>query len=276
MLDLDELIQRANELEPLPASAVRLASLLGSGQCDLTEVADIIAYDEALTVRLLRAANSAATGGATRVTRAQEAVFRLGASRVMALTVASKVNGLLKQHVKAYNLSEGALWEHSVATAAAAETLQEFTQEPLPQETFTASLLHDIGKLVMGRFLTTEDLEWLRRAACEGGLHPLDAERQILGVHHGELGGIIAQHWQLPEGIVKGIIYHHSPEEGLDPICDAVYVANLLGKVIADTPSASPTPASLERLGIDPGQMESLTSAAKARFTAVKARYNSV
>lgn len=274
MLDLDEIIHKAQELQPLPASAVRLASLLSSADSDLSEITDVVAYDEALAMRLIRAANSASTGGSARVTRPQDAVLRLGFARVLSLSVASSVNSLMKKGVQAYGLNEGSLWEHSIATAATAEVLPEFTTEELPLETFTAALLHDVGKLVMGRYLSKEDLEWIQRAQQEGGVSALEAERQVLNVHHGELGGIIAQHWDLPERIVKGIIYHHNPEDGVDPVCDAVYVSNILAKAITNQPVGYPNDDSLQRLGLQPIHMEALLGSARARFTVVKARYN--
>ena len=228
MISLDELIHRAQEMKPLPASAIRLAALVSSEETDLEDICEIIAYDQALTLGLLRAANSAASAGVLPVTQVHEAVFRLGAPRILSLALGANAKGLLKQDATAYGLSEGALWRHSVAAAAAAETLSEIVTEALPPETFTAALLHDVGKLVMSRFLSARDIELIHRAQTEGGLDPLAAEIEILTVHHGELGGIIAQHWKLPERIVKGIIYHHTPADGNDLICDAVYVANIV------------------------------------------------
>src|SRR6187551_2188986 len=104
MLELDDLIQQACDLKPLPASAVRLAALASSGQTDLGEISEVIAYDQALTMRLLRAANSAASGGTIRVTRAQDAVFRLGTARVLSLTIASSVGAMLHRDVSGYKL----------------------------------------------------------------------------------------------------------------------------------------------------------------------------
>ena len=54
-------------------------------------------------------------------------------------------------------------------------------------------------------------LELLDRATEEGGRSRLHAESELLGVHHGELGGLIAQHWKLPDGIVRGVTFHHDP-----------------------------------------------------------------
>lgn len=275
MVNLDELIREAQEMRPLPASVVRLADLVSSERTDLEEICDVIAYDQALTLALLRAANSAADGGASEVTQVHEAVFRLGAPRILALAMSANTCTLLKLASPAYGLSEGELWEHSVATAAAAETLFEFATETLPPETFTAALLHDLGKLVMARFLSAQDLELIHRAQTEGGLDPLAAESQILTVHHGELGGIIAQHWKLPERIVKGIIYHHTPADGNDIICDAVCVANLTAKSIGPTsPSLSVAAEVLTRLGMTKSQLIDLTASARIQFESVSARYN--
>lgn len=274
MVEFDDLIEHAKEMKPLPASAARLASLINSPHCDLNDVADVVAYDQALTMRLLRAANSAATGGNARMTCASEAVFRLGLARVLSLAIAASVREPFQRDVAAYGLAEGELWRHSVATAAAAETLQEITPIELPPDTFTAALLHDIGKLIMGRHLSTEDLEWIHRAKLDGGLSPLEAERQVLEVHHGELGGIVAQHWDMSERVVKGIIYHHTPGDGFDVICDAVYLSNLVAKTVDGTPLAPPDPQSLERLEMSPEQLERLVRTTSERFQSISARYN--
>jgi len=275
MINLDDLARQANNLEPLPASTVRLAGLVGSQHADLEDICEVIAYDQALTMKILRAANSAADAGESAVSQVHEAVFRLGGSRILALAMSASTRWMLQAGVPAYGLSEGALWRHSVAAASAAETISFFAAESLPPETFTAALLHDVGKLVMGRFLSPFDLQMIYRAQSEGGLDPLSAERQILEVHHGELGGIIAQHWKLPELIVKGITYHHTPGEGFDIICDAVYAANLVAKRIED-PSciAALDPEVIERLGLAESRLEELAVSARQQFETVSNRYN--
>src|SRR5262245_21758451 len=230
MVQLDELIRKAQKLSPLPVSVIQLARLAGSPETDLDQIVDVMAYDQALTMRLLRAANTVTEASSNRVLLARDAIFRLGTARVLALAIAASVHPILRTKVSGNGLGEGALWRHSTAAACAAETLPEFTSQEIPVESFTAALLHDVGKLVMGRFLSAEDLELIRRSQAEGGLSALEAERQLLQVHHGELGGIVAQHWQLPDRIVKGIIYHHDPANGHDRVCDVVYLANLVAK----------------------------------------------
>src|SRR6185503_12479522 len=205
MAHLDELVQKAQELSPLPASVLQLARLAGSPDTDLEQIVEVMAYDQALTMRLLRAANAVTEASSTRVLLARDAIFRLGTARVLSLAIASSIHPILRGDTAGYGMSEGELWRHSIASACAAETLPEFTPQEIPVESFTAALLHDVGKLVMGRFLDPKALELILGSQSKDGLDRLEVERRFLMVHHGELGGIIAQHWQLPERIVNAI-----------------------------------------------------------------------
>jgi HD-like signal output (HDOD) protein len=281
MIDLTKLIEQANELAPLPASTVRLAGLIGNPDCHLDEVTESIAFDQALTLKLLRAANSAAIASRVRVSNVREAVTLLGTAQVFALAVAAGARPLLQTRIPEYGLDEGALWRHSVAAAVAVETMQAFSNVVPPPETFTAALLHDVGKLVMGRFLSSEILVLIRRAQEEDHLGQLDAETLLLNVHHGELGGLIAQHWQLPPRVVQGIIYHHNPEQGQDVVCDLTYLANQLAKRIEAGLDGRTFDLNIpldvaERLALTPRMLDELCPIAASRYLQVRRRYNAV
>jgi HD-like signal output (HDOD) protein len=281
MIDLNQLIEQANELAPLPASTVRLAGLIGNPNCHLDEVTELIAFDQALTLKLLRAANSAATAGRLRVSNVREAVARIGTAQVMALVVAAAARPFLQSRIPEYGLREGGLWRHSVAAAVAAETLQAFGKVPTPPETFTAALLHDVGKLIMARFLSPDILGLIRRAQETDHLGRLEAETLLLNVHHGELGGLIAQHWQLPPGVVRGITYHHNPEQSLETVCDLTYLANLLAKRIEAGLDGRPfelaiSPDVAARLALTPEILNDLCPIAALRYVQVSRRYNAV
>ena len=230
MIDLAPLIEQATELAPLSATTVRLAQVASRSDCDVQEVTELVAFDQALTSKLLRAANAVASGSAIPVGTVDEAVTRLGTAQVLALAVAAGAKPLLQARVPAYGLDEGALWRHSVASAVAAETAPRFCNVEVPPESFTAALLHDVGKLVMGRYLSSEILRFIHRAQEVEHLEALEAESLLLGVNHGELGGIIAQHWELPERIIAGITFHHNPPPDSDVICYLTCLANQVAK----------------------------------------------
>ncbi len=281
MIDLNRLIEQANELAPLPASTVRLAEMVGRPDCDLNDVVELIAFDQALTARLLRAANSAASGSAIHIGTVPEAVTRMGTAQVLTLAMASSARPFLQSRVPAYGLGEGALWRHSVAAAVAAETAPGFCQVAVPPETFTAALLHDVGKLVMGRFLDPEILGFIQRAREVDHLNELEAESLLLNVHHGELGGLIAQHWKLPSSVVLGITYHHNPEQGHHVICDLTCLSNQVAKHIEAGLDGRQFNLAIPgeiagRLGLTPETLNELGATAVARYTQVCRRYNAV
>lgn len=232
IIDIDGLIKKADELQPLPGSIVKLVALLSNSESNVAEITEVIRFDPALTVKLLRMANSAFSGSATTITTVQEAVSRLGLKRVLSLAVASHTRPLMRPQVKAYGYKEGELWRHSVISMLVAEVAPRFCRVPVPPAASTAALLHDIGKLVMARVLDPDVLNLLGQAQSDGGLTQMEAETQILHVHHGELGGLIARHWNLPDSIIKGITFHHNPELGFDVVCDAVHLADAAAKLV--------------------------------------------
>lgn len=249
MIDLDRLIRQANDLEPLPATAARLAAIAADPDTGVREVVELVSFDQALTARLLRFANSAAVGSREPITTVQAAIHRLGTGTVVTVAMGNAVKGKLDAAVPAYGLGEGELWRHSVACALAVETLAAVGKVAVPGAAFTAALLHDVGKLVLARFLEPEILEVLREARQQGHLSPLEAESQVLGVHHAELGGLIAQHWQLPEPIVWGISHHHGPtDETDDDVAGIVRLADLLAHRAVPPSSSDPAmPEAVDR-----------------------------
>ena len=165
--------------------------------------------------------------------------------------------------IPAYRLSEGDLWRHSVAAALACEVIAQKARVEVPPDSFTASLLHDIGKLTLSRFLDPDHLRRLAAAREQGGESSLQAESEILGMHHGELGGVIASHWNLPPRVVRGITYHHTPTEGDDVICDVTHVANVLAKRAGAGHVSAPAdldaePDALDRLGLSAGRLSTI------------------
>lgn len=278
MIDLDRLIQQTREMPPFRPTTVRLAQMVASPDCDISEVAQLIAYDEAMTVDLLRAANSAAYANLSQIATVHEALSRLGTAQVLAIAVAAGARPHLSSRLPGYNLHDGALWHHSVAAAVAAEVAPRFCKQQIPPEVFTAALLHDVGKVLMGRYLDSEILRSIAEAKQAKGLSQMEAESMLLGMHHGQLGGMIVQNWQLPSGIVTGTIYHHTPAEGHNVICDFTYLANETAKRIEAEFEGCRIrldimPDVADRLGLELNRVDEYREAVANRFKDVSLRY---
>ena len=234
MLDLQELLKAAYELEPLSPSVSRLAQLVTDPDAPMKEIVMVITYDQALTVKVLRAANSALNAPRAPITTVQAAAVRIGTGSVLSLAMASGIKKYINRALPEYGLSEGELWEHSVTAAMAAETMRAFCDAPIPPESFTAALLHDIGKLILCRFLNRDLANELTSNSPLRGLRGLVSEHKILGVTHSDVGGVIARKWELPKSIVHGIVHHHNPEKGNNAVSDVVHLADLVADSVND------------------------------------------
>ncbi|MCZ7527203.1 MAG: HDOD domain-containing protein [Acidimicrobiia bacterium] len=97
-------------------------------------------------------------------------------------------------------------------------------------------------------------------------------------MNHAELGGLVVQSWGLPDGIVRGITYHHTPAAAEESICYATYLANVVAKIIGagGSDGADPEAAAhaIEALGISAEGFDRLCELADERFAEVSQRYS--
>lgn len=261
-----------DKLAPMPVSVARLAGIVGDPNAGVNDVAQVLEFDQALTANLLRLANSAWSGSSRKLETVRDAVLRLGVGRVLELVVGSRVAGPMSRKCDGYALGEHELWRHSVAAALAAERLGKYAEQPIPASAFTASLLHDIGKLILNRHLKPDVVAELQRIVKEEKVSYLEAERRVLGIDHAEIGGAVARHWQFPETLVSAIEHHHDPNVEPNPVLDAVHIANATAKLIGVglgteemNMQASSEPA--KRLNLSPSGLESLCAAVLVDLT---------
>ena len=261
MLDQQALIEATRELEPLPPTVHQLAAIASRRNWNAMEAEEVIALDPALAGKLLGLANSVASGSRVDIVSIRDAVVRMGIGAALAMVTATAVAARTRLALPQYRLAEGELWRHSVSTSIAAQVLPAYCSVAIPPESFTAALLHDLGKLVISRFVSESLLKQLDRARDDGAHTAIEAELDVLGVEHAALGGFIAENWRLSSGIVKGIAYHHTQDAGDALVCDAVHVANVVAKQVGrEEPEAEGDPelcaASLQRLGMSAGTLD--------------------
>lgn len=278
-IDQEAVIRSAFEMPALPQSTVRLAGLVANNDTDLKEVVQVIEYDPALTLKLLRIANSIFSSPNRQIGTVTDAAIRLGMGAILGLAVGSGMKPNIVKLIPGYQISGADFWRHSLAAALATESLRAFTKLRISPLAFTAALLHDVGKLVLGNFLDTETLTLLEKARREGKLAAFRAESEILSMHHGEVGGVVAQHWGLPETISLGISYHHNPESCADLIGWVTHFANFVAHEAAPVDlvgNTEPLPVEredirrdLEVLGVANESVSKICQAVRERLSAV-------
>lgn len=253
----DAILEKVREIPALPTAVSEILAMVQDPEVGVAEVMAVVERDPNLTAELLRLANSAYFGGGREIATLRDAGVVLGLNRVLQLILATAVFPVVRQPIRGYDMAPGQLLDHSVAVAVGAETLAASLERSAPPQTFTAGLLHDIGKIVLGTFLEV-DAAPILDLAREKGI-PFDAaEREILGIDHAEAGAALLEAWSIPASIVEVVQWHHAPEgvEGDKTVVDLVHMADLLvtqcGVGIGlDGLSYRPNPQTLERLQLD-------------------------
>lgn len=249
----------------MPGVAHRLLMLADAPDAAVQQIEAALRQDPGLTANLLKLANSAYFGIPSRVGSVRQAVMLLGLKRVVQLVVAACAGAMLDADVPGYDLPAGELWRHSLAVSVAAKGLARELKLEAADEIFTAGLLHDVGKLILGQFVQ-EEYARIEQTLAQG--MPFEcAEAAVLGMDHAEIGAQVLAQWSLPENIVQAVRWHHRPEmsERLDVMLDVVHVANMLCLMIGigvgrEGLLHEPSPVVTRRLGLEPPHLEKVAS----------------
>jgi len=225
--NLKDIVSQVGSLPPLPDTALKLMEVMNDPFSSMDDIVEAIKYDQAITGEVLKLCNSAFFGLSRKVTSLNDAMITLGTVKVLQLVMSVHTNSILSHEQKGYGLQPGVLWKHSVAVALASSLFGQRIKLANVSVAFTAGLLHDIGKVILNQHVAEEFAEIVRRVADEDTSF-CEAEHQVLGFSHEEVGSMIAEQWKLPDAIVRCIRFHHTPGQ-LDPpdtLVDTVYLAN--------------------------------------------------
>jgi putative nucleotidyltransferase with HDIG domain len=261
----DPISARVSAFPAMPGVALELLTLADTPGVAVAQIEGLLKRDPGLTANLLKLANSAYFGLPSKVGSVRQAVMLLGLKRLVQMAVAACAGAMLTSGVPGYDLAAGELWRHSLAVSVAAKALARELKLDAADEIFTAGLLHDVGKLVLGQFVQ-EAYPQIERALGEGQTFER-AETAVLGVDHAAVGAKVLDQWSLPANIVQAVRWHHAPEaaERPDRMLDVVHVANMLCLMIGvgvgrEGLCHEPSPVVTQRLGLEPVHLERVAS----------------
>ena len=264
MTSAQDILDRVRGISPLPDTVTRLISVLNDPASSIDEIIEVIRYDDAITTQMLKLCNSAYFGLSRQVHSLSEAIRYLGTVKVLQLLMAVHGNSLLARGQNGYGLDPGVLWRHSVAVSLASAALGQRVSLDNVSLASTAGLLHDIGKVVLNEYVAEEFAE-IVRILTEQKTSFVEAERQVLGFSHEEIGAMVAEKWQLPDPIIRCIRYHHEPSsiDLPEALVDVIYLSNcvclLLGIGLgADGLLCRADPDVMTRLALRESDLESI------------------
>ncbi|HUV31326.1 MAG TPA: HDOD domain-containing protein [Acidobacteriota bacterium] len=225
-LSIVEHIRTSGDLLSLPQALSELLREMERPEFSSETLANIILKDPWLTGRILKLANSSFYHRFSEITTVHQAVQLLGVTTVKCLALSSSVFNPGKIE-KESGVDARAYFSRILTVAAASEKIAERTGYKAPEEAFIAGLLHDIGTMFFLHHYPDKYRLVVSRQTKARSL--LDAEIEIFGINHCDVGFHLATKWGLPEHLVNAILDHHTPGRlDEEPLKNVLRLASLL------------------------------------------------
>ena len=229
MSEIQSILKDIDRLKPIPQVAHKIMSIIEDPDSAMADLSDIIEHDVAVTANLLKVANSAYFGLPRKFESAHQAIVFLGMDQVVDLVLMTSSSENLQAAQEGYDLEAGELWRYSVASALIARDLAQRKEIGDQHLVFTAALLKDIGKVVLSQYVS-ESFEKINHLVMDQGYTFREAEKEIIGIDHSELGGMVAESWQFSPVMVEIIRNHHVPQDAKTGTAEThiVYMADTM------------------------------------------------
>jgi len=228
--EIRQIIGTIGELPSLSKAYEALAQVVHDPASSVTSVADIIEQDIAMSAKILQLVNSGFFGLAQKVTSLQSAVAYLGMDTIQNLALASDTFRIFLPDPRIPKNFGDIMQQNARRVAIIVRTLP--LDKTVRDITVMAALLHEVGKLVLASKMPNEFcavLSLMRERGCSQN----EAEKELLGISHAELGAYLLGLWGINSMAVEAIAHLHDPMR--IPHIDfdssaALYVASLLAR----------------------------------------------
>ena len=241
-----KMVGRTNDLPSAPTAYTNLINALSDPDVSVMEVGAIIERDVALSAKVTQIVSSAFFGLPKNVSSIRGAVAYLGIDTIKALMLTVEIFTMFRIK-KRVGFDIENFQRRSLVTAQLARKM--LAGYETADDAFLAGILHDVGQLIIASRMPDSHAT-IKDLAVEQGLSRHEAETQVLGVTHSDVGAYLLGLWGLPQLIVEAVAHHHSPgavdEDGLG-VVTAVEVASVLADEAEPNQEDRPTADDVQR-----------------------------
>lgn len=208
---IDKVLRSIEHVPAFPTTVIKVSEMLRDDDYSVAEVVNLIKHDPAIATNILKMSNSAYLSPRQKIGTVRDAVVYLGRNNLIRVIQTAGISRFFGKANKGYAVTATELWEHSVASALFSQMLSRKIMKREDEKLYLAALLHDVGKIVLGEFVH-ESFERILELVAGRGYSFLEAEDEVIGINHAELGGRMAARWNFPREIVDALSYHHRPD----------------------------------------------------------------
>ncbi|HPG41415.1 MAG TPA: HDOD domain-containing protein [bacterium] len=227
---LENLLHKVNgsDISTIKSVVTSIIRIINDPDSTVGDIEEIIQVDPPLTARVLKVANSAYYSPQNKISEIDQAVIWLGFNALKELVLSQKVCEIFKRNDVYDGYSRPMLWRHCFAVALMGKMIYRREYGERGENAYVAGLLHDIGIIAIDQFLQ-QDFKRVIKLANDNSINLMQAENEVWGFTHQDVGLRITDNWGLPEEYVMAIGFHHKPDrvvEKFSKISCTLYVAN--------------------------------------------------
>jgi putative nucleotidyltransferase with HDIG domain len=257
-------------LPPLPASIIRISTLIADVNNSAQRIADAISLDPVISSRILSLANSPIYALHGTITNLSEAVTVVGNNAIAEQLLVCGLSDAFGRKILDSPTGRS-IWIHSLATALMASAICRQAKLRGAEEAFSCGLLHDVGKLILLRADAPFYSDLLKSGEEVGDISVI--EKRTLGFDHAELGAAAGISWKLPGPVCHMIRYHHEPGKTTAGVALAHVLRTadefVKGRIAFDDPDAFFGDPELRKFDLDEEQFDEIWDDVTLRMSAM-------
>lgn len=230
-----ELLEIVNSIEKLPTLPSLYQEFIEAieSNMSLKEIAGILHKDVSVATKVLQVANSAFYG-LTNTTSIEQAATFIGLNSIKDIVFAIALSTNMKWTNKQMHYLEDIFFHSTLVNRYVPKFYNMRTDVDKFKQFPAVGLTHDIGKIILLQYYFDFYESVIELKKEKPSLTFFDCEQQvgILGTNHAELGAYFLDWWNLPEVIIEGALFHHTPEKSGDFYYKLIEVLSFTNKLI--------------------------------------------
>jgi HD-like signal output (HDOD) protein len=275
---IETLLNNVGELPTLPSIATAIMEKTMEASVSARQIAELIEKDQALSLKVLKVANSPFYRRIKEISTIRGGVVLLGFNVLKSIVLSISVINMFNEKQR-HVLDFYKFWQHSIACAVCAKSIAGKILPASSEDAFVAGLLHDLGKVIADQIICKHgEYNGVFEAMNRVGADIIEIEQEIVGIDHASIGKYLMERWNLPGHLSKAVGYHHSLIDITDDVqtkqlCSIIHVADMvanhLGLGINQIQTGFIDPSLLHQLKLTSQDIQDISISLKDNISAI-------
>jgi HD-like signal output (HDOD) protein len=215
-----QMVKGVHDLPTIPEIATKVLDMFDRPDVELEELAETILVDQVMASRVIKIVNSPFFKPMHEIKSLKRALIYLGFRQIRHIALTCSIIDAFDGKSGVFDVKT--FWEHSFGVGVVAKIIAQRIRYPEIEKAYIVGIVHDIGEVFLSYYMkdhfqqVVDEIQGTTRSFVE-------AEENLLGTTHCELGFCLARNWNFPADYCDVIAHHHSPENAtIDPTLSAI------------------------------------------------------